>query len=76
MTPLIPRAKIRWTTIYTKGKDQTDRLIFPLSIYVCPSDIPLCVIGALLFNLIVYIFVSLIVPLSIYMCPSGLPPLY
>jgi anaerobic ribonucleoside-triphosphate reductase len=28
MTPLIPRGKIRWTNIYIKGEDQTDKYIY------------------------------------------------
>jgi hypothetical protein len=53
MTPRKQRGKIRRTDIYTKGEDQTDTyiyykneqqtdipLIFPLSIYMCLSDLP------------------------------------
>ena len=28
MTPLITRVKIRWTNIYIKGEDQTDKYIY------------------------------------------------
>ena len=28
MTPLIPRGEIRWTNIYIKGEDQTDKYIY------------------------------------------------